>query len=275
MDYLLAFNACKAAIIVTDSQYKVIHTNHYFNDKLSEYLTIHHGSDITKTFNLQIKLQPGSHQEIKHLNEHFSVSTESITVDEQINYVLTLSRTTAEQNLKHVLSTMDQKLATGYIDLNLNITEQEGLAKEVVDAINQGIAKLGQHLSNILDSVNLLSECDLRIGASDANLSGQLGTLQTRLMVTIANLSESIKQTKISSDAMSNTTGNMVSQNHNLEQQTIAQSEAVIKTSQNMEELSSSVAQAAQNANDASELSMQTSNLAQQGRAAVLEVVYN
>jgi len=273
MDYLKAFDACHAALIVTNSDYQVVHINQYFNDNISKYMTIKKGEKLTALFNLKTKPLSGYKENITHLKEQFNVAVESSQLDKQLIFVFTLTRTTSDSSLKKALRQMDQELSNGHIDIQLKINEQDCMAKDVIDSINHGFAQLAQHFSNVVNAVNLLSECDLRIDQHNDQLSGDLGILQTRLMVTVANLSESIRQTMSSSDVMSETTKNMVSQNKNLEQQIKDQSEAVTKTSQNMEELSSSVAQAARNAEDARELSVQTSEITQQGRMAVLEVV--
>ena len=64
-------------------------------------------------------MQAGSCVELKFSQESFRIETESITLGDELNYVLTISRTTAEKDLKHILKTMDQKLAKGHIELNL------------------------------------------------------------------------------------------------------------------------------------------------------------
>ena len=178
----------------------------------------------------------------------------------------------AQQQLKRGLRSVLADVQDGVLDGRITLPPGKGMAQVVGESLQRTLEVVRGHIVEIVDAVDALAGCDLRV-RFDSELDGELGRLNTRLAVTVANLTESIRQTIDSSHAISQTTAEVAQQNQLLARRTTEQAEAVQRTSANMEELSAAVSNAAASAERANRQGRETTQLAESGREAVGQVV--
>jgi methyl-accepting chemotaxis protein len=178
----------------------------------------------------------------------------------------------AQAQLRQGLQALVRDAGQGIIGRRLGHPVGSAVARQVADSVDQILGQLGGHLRAITAVVDALSNCDLRVSLDDG-LQGELGHLRTRLNVTLANLAASIRQTIDSSRTIARTSAEIARQNQALAARTAAQAEAVQHTSANMEQLSTTVANAAANAELADRQGRATTALAGAGREAVGQVL--
>ena len=164
-------------------------------------------------------------------------------------------------------------VAEGHLDRAVALPPGSGgMAQQVGDALNAMLVSLRGQIGEIATAIEKLADCDLRIDV-DGSGTGELGRLRTRLAVTVANLTESIRQTAASSHVIAAITAAVARENQLLAERTREQADAVQQTSANMRQLSAAVTDAAAGAESADRQGQQTLRLAEAGRAAVGEVV--
>jgi methyl-accepting chemotaxis protein len=187
-------------------------------------------------------------------------------------WLLSATAIAAQQALGQGLNRLLEGVAGGCLDGQLVLPEGTGMAQRVGDAVNGMLRDLRGQIAEIGSAVDALAGCDLRVRL-DGDADGELGRLRTRLSVTIANLTESIRQTLKSSKAIAGITEQVASENQLLAERTSAQAQALQGTSANMEQLGAAVANAAAGAESADRQGRQTMQLAESGREAVHQVV--
>lgn len=187
-------------------------------------------------------------------------------------WLLSATPIAAQQQLKRGLRSVLADAQGGVLDGRITLPPGKGMAQVVGESLNHTLDVVRAHVVEIADAVDALAGCDLRV-RFDGELEGEFGRLRTRLAITVANLTESIRQTIESSRAISQTTAEVAQQNHLLADRTTEQTEAVQRSSANMEELSAAVANAAASAERANQQGRMTTQLAESGREAVGQVV--
>ena len=142
----------------------------------------------------------------------------------------------AQQQLKHGLRSVLADVQDGVLDGGSRCRPARAWRRWWGESLQRTLEVVRAHVVEIADAVDAPAGCDLR-ARFDSELDGEFGRLNTRLAVTVANLTESIRQTIESSHAISQTTAEVAQQNQLLARRTTEQAEAVQRSSANMEEL--------------------------------------
>lgn len=188
-------------------------------------------------------------------------------------WLLGLTPIAAQKALKRGLAEAVEGASSGRLGVRVQLPPgSSALATRVASGINDLLDGIGSQLQSLSAAVDQLADCDLRVNL-DGSDEGELGRLRTRLGVTVANLTESIRQTIVSSEVIGDITQKVADENRQLAERTSAQASAVQNTSANMEQLSAAVDNAASSAERAADQGCQTMRLAEAGRQAVAQVV--
>lgn len=188
-------------------------------------------------------------------------------------WLLSATPIAAQRALKQGLTSIVDAAVGGRLDQSLELPpDSSALSTWIADSVNRLLITLREQMTELSAAVAALADCDLRVRL-DRGGSGELGMLRTRLGVTVANLTESIRQTISSSQAIADITRQVAGENQQLAERTGAQAAAVQNTSANMEQLSAAVANAASSAELADQQGRETMRLAEAGRSAVNQVV--
>jgi methyl-accepting chemotaxis protein len=132
-------------------------------------------------------------------------------------------------------------------------------------AITQPLARFGEVLTAV-------AEGDLSIH-SDIQTKDELGQMSIVLNSTIANLRESMLQVQESALAISSASGEISMGNQDLSRRTEEQAASLEETASSMEQITSNVNQTADNARSANTESAKARQVAQDGGAAVTQVI--
>ena len=268
-------DACPGAHCLVSPQTGVLHANREF---LEFFPTLHPAKDwpaLLKVLGVgdPQAVQPGSRFTTGAGDRLFGIQVSAFSADGETLWLLSATAIAAQQKLKHDLQAVQQGVGSGHLDRGVTLPPgSSGMAQRVGAAVNGMLQSLRDQVGEIATAVGALADCDLRVHVDESG-DGELGRLRTRLSVTVANLTESIRQTIASSESIAATTAEVARENQLLAERTREQADAVQNTSANMEELSAAVANAAANAESADRQGQQTTRLAEAGRAAVGEVV--
>lgn len=217
-------------------------------------------------------LHPGTRVQVGDADQRVGLQLSAVQDGEREAWLLSATPIAAQQQLKHGLRALLADVAEGRLDGTLQLPPGNRTAQRVGEAVNGMLVALRDQVAEIAAAVDALAGCDLRVSL-DQSGGGELGHLRTRLGVTVANLTESIRQTIASSHAIAETTAEVARENRLLAERTNAQTDEVQNTSANMEQLSEAVASAASGAVSADEQGRRTTRLAEDGRQAVHQVV--
>lgn len=133
-------------------------------------------------------------------------------------------------------------------------------------------AEGGEQIQALEKAIDGMAACDLRPPPREVQerLSARF---RQRVLAGLANLAEAMRQNREVAGMISATTAKIAAHNHALEERTREQAKAIEVTSVNMEELSGTVRNTAQNASDAAKSAQSANRLAESGRDEVLKVV--
>ncbi|MGF1547244.1 MAG: methyl-accepting chemotaxis protein [Thiotrichales bacterium] len=188
--------------------------------------------------------------------------------------MVTLTPISAQQRLKLETARIAEAVAGGAIDVRVPLPLGSPMADTIAQHYNACLDAVQAQLTRFDTSVDKLRECDFDIPTvvtSDSTVG--FGKLQTGLAVTVANLTESIRQTLDSSATIADTAGRIAEQNNALAERTTSQADYLRRTSSDMEQLNQAVAQAAQQAATAAQQGQLTTALVEGGRTAVSQVL--
>lgn len=266
-------DACPGALCVVGADDGVIHVNRAFR---SIFPRIDVGTELPVLVGLlgidRHQLKADARFTVGDAAQEYGVQVRAIDAGAE-QWLLSLTPIAAQKALKRGLAEAVAGAKSGQLDARVQLPPgSSALATRVAAGVNELLDSIGGQLSSLVAAVDLLAECDLRVNL-EGNDEGELGRLRTRLGVTVANLTESIRQTIASSEVIGDITQKVADENRQLAERTSAQASAVQNTSANMEQLSAAVDNAAGSAERAADQGCQTMRLAEAGRQAVAQVV--
>lgn len=274
MQEFRVFDACRAPIVIAAPDGTVLYRNAQFLDALAGSVPLDTGDDVTRALGFdRTAFYPGARVKGTVGAETYGIQIEETEWAEMEIRVLTLTRLTGQKRLASELARLSTEIELGNIDTNLALDLEKGVAPKLAGQVNTSLDLLRGHVDRIAVVVEALSECDLRVDLETEGLTGNLGHLQGKLATTIANLTESIRQTLSSSESIARATENIADQNQKLAERTSQQTEAIQGTSANIHQLSAAVSATAENAEEANNQGKQATALAEAGQQAVRQVV--
>ncbi len=268
-------DACPGALCLVSPDTGVLHANNGFSEFFPAVCPSMSWSEVLQLLQVDdaTSVGPGARFTAGAGEALFGIQVSEVAVDGEVTWLLSATAIAAQQKLKRDLGAVQLGVIGGHLDRGVALPPgSSGMAQRVGDAVNGMLQSLREQIGGIAAAVEALADCDLRVQVGEPG-DGELGRLRTRLAVTVANLTESIRQTIASSEAIAETTAEVARENQLLAERTRAQADAVQNTSANMEQLSAAVANAAANAESANRQGQRTTQLAEAGRAAVGEVV--
>lgn len=276
MNKFSLFDSVKTAIMVTNHDRRVCFTNQHLDSLLG---CIPEGTFLSQTFLDPIFINQPCSDHLQHNTEingiAVTVEVKSYSADTHEYFVLTIIPTTSTDDIVTVLTQLAEALSSGELETQLNVLNPTSKEAEALSQVNEALNELKTQFDQIHETVTSISECDLRVTVPGTQSSGELGNLITRLSITVSNLTETVRQSIHSSKTIAATTTDIVEQNTQLAARTSDQADAIQTTSANMNELSSKVAQMAENSNAAYEQGQHAIELAHKGREAMGHVVHS
>lgn len=268
------YDACAAIIIVAGANGDIVFANQTAKQQPDLQTILGDSSNIADAMLLDpAQIQTAGRLQSRLGDESWGIQIEPVQTANDEYRVLTLTRLTGQKRLRAELNRLNTEIGAGNSAYRLETGLDKGVAPQIANMVNTSLESLDAHIAEFTDIMNLLATCDLRIPGNAGQLEGNFGALQDRLSTTIANMTESIRQTIGSSESITQTTANIVGQHHKLADRTTRQAEAIQQTSANMEQMSASVANAARNAEKASQQGKNATHLAESGMEAVRQVV--
>jgi len=267
-------DACPGALCLFDEEQRLIHANQALLATLPAFKPAVGWADALSLSGAAstVRLSDGSRFTLGEGEQLTGIQVRGFTEAGRDFFLVSATRLAAQRQLKIGLREMLDDVQQGSLDCRLAVPSGKGMSQHVGESVNQIMSQLQAQIRDIVDAVDALSGCDLRVTLALGG-AGEIGRLRNRLSVTIANLTESIRQTIESSVAIADTTAEVARQNKLLSERTSAQADEVQTTSVNMEELSSAVANAAASAERADQQGRETNRLAEAGRETVNQVV--
>lgn len=270
----MLIDACPGTLLLLDGEGHPVHANLRMRRRIPSATPATTWPELCRLIaaGSDAALRDGARFKAGEGDELIGCQLTGLTHEGQRFYLMSATPIAAQQAIKAGLNEIQGGALQGRLDQRLDLPAGSGTAQRVGDAVNRTLDLIRDHLSEVAEAIGALAECDLRVRL-DGDLAGDFGALRTRIGTTVANLTESIRQTLESSQVIAQTTSEVARQNQLLAERTAAQAGEIQHSSSNMEELSGAVANAAAAAERADQQGRETTRLAGDGREAVKQVV--
>jgi methyl-accepting chemotaxis protein len=188
---------------------------------------------------------------------------------------LTDAATRAKRNMVDMsgeIQTLVDAAARGEFMVRGEAERYQGTYREMVDGINRLMATADQGLTEVGRVLRLVADANLSEEVL-GDFQGRFAELQSNTNLSTRKLRELIGQVQDSVQSIGTASREIAAGNSNLSNRTETQASSLEQTASSMEELTSTVKQNAENARQANQLVVGTSDVAVRGGAVVQQVV--
>ncbi|MGR9114526.1 MAG: methyl-accepting chemotaxis protein [Gammaproteobacteria bacterium] len=191
---------------------------------------------------------------------------------ERIGIVVEWLDRTHEVKIEQEIETIVGSVKAGELSKRLELTDKEGFFK----ILSQGINELGDTIEKVMNEVahvmSGVAEGDLTRAVTE-DYQGLYGKCKDDINTSLEKLSEVFSQIRVASDFIRNTSQEIASGNNNLSQRVETQASSLQETASSMEELTGTVKNNADNAQQANQLANTARLLAEKGGNVVASAV--
>ena len=191
---------------------------------------------------------------------------------ERIGIVVEWLDRTHEVKIEKEIETIVDSVKAGELSKRLSLADKEGFFK----ILSQGINELGDTIEKVMNEVAYVmsgvAEGDLTRSVTE-DYQGLYGKCKEDINASLHKLSEVFSQIRFASDFINNTSQEIASGNNNLSQRVETQASSLQETASSMEELTSTVKNNADNAQQANQLANTARLLAEKGGSVVTSAV--
>lgn len=283
-----AWDALPSAVMILDHQHTIQWTSQRFNQhiapKIAKYSPMSFEQWQGKDFYLACRADT-ARSSMSHCRDkcefslsygdgHFHVLGTTFQAPDVAEpfIVLTWNDVSEQKRFNKNFAHSSRQLAGGNLLERISVPEPTSDYHELAEQFNQAMESLNALIDPLAEAIDTMAECNLNIQL-DSGVGGRVGQLYSRFNVSLSNLTEALRQTTRSSDHVGVATGQIVEQNEQLSQRTDEQAKSLEITATNINQLSSTVANTADNARQAVEEAQHANHLADEGRKAVNRLV--
>ncbi len=160
----------------------------------------------------------------------------------------------------------------GDFSVKMNMADKAGYSKELAELLNQLSNVTETGLNDVLRVAKLLSNGDLT-QVITADYPGTFGEVKEGVNSTVENLKVLIEEIKVATDTINTASHEIAAGNSDLSQRTEEQASSLEETAASMEELTSTVKLNAENAKQANQLAIGSSDVASKGGEVINQVI--
>ena len=270
--YLSAIDCCAANIMLLDKELKITHINKSLKNLLKPDSPLEQSS-FGEIFATDIISSNDESKIQAHWNgEPLGITITPVQEDHGLSgYVATFKALGGQTGFKKELLELCTSLEQGDFNYLLQTETGSPYFDKLSQNLNQCLNNISSPLSSFSDKLGIVAECDLSI-ESEQQYHGVFKELDSKLITTISNLTEAIRQTVEFASVIQETAADIAERNDELAARTREQASSLQTSSASMEELSTTVANNTESANEAQKLALQLNGQAQDGRKAILRV---
>ncbi|MCF6345223.1 MAG: methyl-accepting chemotaxis protein [Thiomicrorhabdus sp.] len=171
---------------------------------------------------------------------------------------------TAEVQLLQEVNATIQAAKQGKLDVRINLSRVDGVAKELSQSINDLLIAIEKPINETVKVAISLSEGNLTQHI-EGEYSGLFAVLQDSLNVAVDSLNSMIAQTKAATDAVNGGAEQIYQGSIDLNNRTQDQAASLEETASSMEQMTAAVKQNADNSREASQVTQTTAQQASSG----------
>lgn len=267
-----ALDCCAANIMMLDSALNITHINKSLKKLLTSELPLVKRS-FKEVFDCDCEtLSVESKRQISWKGAQFGATFTPLD-DENSDegYVVTFKPLSSQSAFKEALLNLCNALEQGDFNNLLKTETGNPYFDHLSRNLNQCLSNITSPLSHFSEKLGIVAECDLSV-ESTQQFHGVFKDLDDKLVTTISNLTEAIRQTVEFASVIQETAADIAERNDELAARTREQASSLQTSSSSMEELSTTVANNTESANEAQKLALQLNDQAQDGRKAILRV---
>ncbi|VAW49840.1 Methyl-accepting chemotaxis sensor/transducer protein, partial [hydrothermal vent metagenome] len=179
---------------------------------------------------------------------------------------------TAEVQLLQEVNSTIQSAKQGKLDVRIDLSRVDGVAKELSQSINDLLIAIEQPINETVKVAVSLSEGNLTQHI-EGQYSGLFAVLQDSLNVAVDSLNSMIAQTKAATDAVNGGAEQIYQGSIDLNNRTQDQAASLEETASSMEEMTAAVKQNADNSREASTVTQTTAQQASSGVEVMLRAI--
>jgi methyl-accepting chemotaxis protein len=179
---------------------------------------------------------------------------------------------TGEQAIEREVDDIVQAAAEGDFSKRINLADKQGFVKQLSEDINHLMAVSADALTEVVKVLAALAKGDLTTGIT-SDYAGMFGRLKDDSNATIENLTAIISQIRDATESIHVASREIAMGNNDLSNRTEQQATSLGETAASMEELTGTVKQNADNAQQANRLAAGASDVAVKGGAIVKQAV--
>ncbi len=203
---------------------------------------------------------------IQVLNMYFNLNATMLT-DKNGKYLgnaVEWVDATDEKMAEHEINALIEAAAQGNLDARIDDSQYEGFMKNLSVGINNMLDSIVNPINEVKRLANALMNGDLT-KQIEGDYEGDFAELKNSLNMSVMNLSEMVKEIRISASQISSAAGEISQGNTDLSQRTEEQASSLEETASSMEELTSTVRQNAENSRQANSLAASARAQAESG----------
>jgi methyl-accepting chemotaxis protein len=270
--YFSALNSCAANIMVLDKELKITHINNKLKSLLASESSLE-GCSLESIFNLDsINIDGDTKTQTEWNGEQLGIVISPLLQDDETNaFVATFKPLGGQLNFKNELNKLCLSLEQGKFSQLLKTETGNPYFDKLASGLNQCLNNISSPLNDFSEKLGVVAECDLSV-ESEQKFHGAFRELDSKLITTVSNLTEAIRQTVEFAKVIETTAADIAGRNEELAARTREQASSLQTSSASMEELSTTVANNTESANDAQKLALRLNKQAQDGRQAILRV---
>ncbi len=270
--YFSALDNCAANIMVLDKELTITHINSKLKGLLASQSPLE-GCSLQSVFNLEkTNLNRETKAQTNWDGEQLGITISPLHQENTITgFVATFKPLGGQSGFKNELNRLCDSLEQGNFSQLLPTNTGSPYFDKLSNNLNQCLSNISSPLNDFSAKLGIVSECDLTV-ESEQQLNGAFQELDSKLITTVSNLTEAIRQTVEFAKVIETTAADIASRNDELAARTREQASSLQTSSASMEELSTTVANNTESANEAQKLALRLNKQAQDGRQAILRV---
>lgn len=186
--------------------------------------------------------------------------------------MVTLTDITSQRRLVSAVDLLSTGVESGELSGRIEAFPENRVAEQIGSGVNSIMGHVQNEMTDLLTSVELLAECNLDITMLNRDeLRGEFEQIHKGSIVTLSNLTESIRQTIRSSEHIASAVSAISQQNLTLDERTRSQAEFLRETTSNIEEFSPTTENTAENARQAAAQGQHINQLTHEGRSVSIK----
>lgn len=270
--YFAALNSCAANIMVLDAELKITHINNKLKELLASESALE-GCSLESVFGLgSLNIDGDTKTKTEWNREQLGIVISPLLQNNETSgFVATFKPLSGQLNFKNELDKLCLSLEQGEFSQLLKTETGSPYFDKLSSSLNRCLNNISSPLSSFSAKLGIVAECDLSV-ESEQQFHGAFQELDSKLITTVSNLTEAIRQTVEFAKVIEATAADIAGRNDELAARTREQASSLQTSSASMEELSTTVANNTESANEAQKLALNLNEQAQNGRKAILRV---